>query len=361
MKTHADFMRRALQLAARGEGQVNPNPMVGCVVVKNNKIVCEGFHPIYGGPHAEVVALKKAGKAAKGATVYVTLEPCSHWGKTPPCAPALIEAGIKSVFIAMKDPNPLVSGRGIQLLKKSRLNVSVGLLGNNAQELNQSFVTWMTKKRPYTLLKLAMTMDGKIASRTGSSRWVTSSLARTFVHKLRANSDAVLVGATTANQDNPKLTAHGTGRNPLRIVIDPTLRSKPTLSLYNDRKAKTIIMTSSQASAQRIATMRKKGVTTFIIPRKKEYLDVRYLSHELGKRNISRLLIEGGGETAWPFLKENLVDEVLIFIAPKIIGGRTAPTAVGGEGIPSMLNALKLKFTAVGTMGPDILIRARRA
>ena len=308
-------MQRALELAARGRGSVSPNPCVGCVVVKNGRIVGEGYHHRYGGPHAEILALKEAGPNAKGATLYVTLEPCTHWGKTPPCAPEVAHSGVKQIFIAMKDPNPIVSGKGVRALQQAGLRVRVGTQKAAAENLNRGFVTWMTKKRPHVIFKIAMTLDGKIATRTGDSKWISNDASRRLVHKLRAESDAVLIGSRTALTDKPSLTSHGAGRNPMRFVV-----------------------TSSGRSG--------RG----------KRLSARQILHELARHNVSQLLLEGGGETAWPFIKENLIDEMYVFIAPKIVGGKTAPTPVGGTGFAKIQQALKLNSISVTRIGDDMLV-----
>lgn len=306
-------MRRALDLAVRGKGFVSPNPCVGCVIVKNGKIVGEGYHREFGGPHAEVNALRHAGSAAKGSTVYLTLEPCTHWGKTPPCAPELIRANVKRVVIAMEDPNPIVSSRGVSALRKAGIDVIIGVEEEAARNLIRSFITWMTKKRPHVILKMAMTLDGKIATATGDSKWISSKASRALGHKLRAESDAILVGSTTARRDKPALTSHGAGRDPKRFVVSSGGRKQ---------------------------------------------MKAREILSELARQNMAQVLVEGGGETAWPFIKENLVDELYFFIAPKIIGGRTAPSPVGGEGFRRVEQGLKLGAYSVMRIGDDVLIHA---
>ncbi len=320
--THATFMQHAVRLAARGRGRVSPNPMVGCVIVKSGKVVGEGHHAFYGGPHAEVNALKKAGRKARGATVYLTLEPCSHWGKTPPCLPLLIENGVKQAYIAMRDPNPMVAGRGIKGLKKAGVRVFTGLEEAAARELNRPFITWMTQKRPYTILKLAMTLDGKTASRTGDSKWISSPASRKKVHALRSQVDAILVGANTAIKDNPALTSHGHGKNPLRVVLDPHLRTPATLKMYNDGQAPTLIVVADRTPIKRFLPYQKRGIQILRNSLKNGVFELKRLMNSLAKNNVSQLLIEGGQMTAKTFIDKNMVDEALFFIAPKLLGNR---------------------------------------
>jgi diaminohydroxyphosphoribosylaminopyrimidine deaminase/5-amino-6-(5-phosphoribosylamino)uracil reductase len=341
MKPQATFMQRALALARRGHGRVSPNPLVGCVIVKNGKIVGEGYHSFYGGPHAEVMALRKAGQRSRGATMYLTLEPCTHWGKTPPCLPLVAQSGIKKAYIAMPEPNPKVSGRGIKGLKSAGIAVYTGLETEAARELNRPFITWMTQKRPYTILKLAMTLDGKTATRTGDSKWISSPESRKRVHELRAGVDAVLVGAQTAIADNPSLTSHGHGRNPLRIVLDPTLRTPLGLKLYSDRQAPTAIVVSPSVPKRRLFLYQKKGIQILRNNMKNGLFELKQLMKLLSQTNVSQLLIEGGKKTAETFIDQNLIDEMQLFIAPKVIGDRAR-----------MNQATKLP-------GDDILIQGR--
>lgn len=349
-------MQRALTLAAKGQGHVHPNPVVGCVVVKNQKIIGEGFHARYGGPHAEIEALRKAGSHAVGATVYLTLEPCTHWGKTPPCAPALVKSGIKELFIALQDPNPSVNGSGLKYLKKAGIKVHLGLMREEAEAQNRRFVTWMRKKRPYTILKMAESLDGKIASRTGNSRWISSPESRKMVHDLRAQSDAVLVGVNTALKDNPLLTSHGSGRDPIRVILDPKLRVHPNLKLFKTPSPVWII-TSSKSSSAKAARLEKKGARILRTSLKFDLFDTRNILKLLSKNNVSQLLIEGGGETAWSFISQKQIDELLLFIAPTLVGGRDAKTAIEGIGAASIQQGFKLKSMKVGRIGPDLLVQ----
>ncbi len=355
------YMRRALSLAARGKGKVNPNPMVGCVIVKSGRIVGQGTHSRFGGPHAEVLALRQAGPKARGATAYVTLEPCSHWGKTPPCAPALVRGGIKKVVAAMRDPNPLVAGKGFHTLKKGGVKLQIGVERAAAEALNRPFLTRFRLGRPYIVLKTAMTLDGKINTKNGFSRWISGETSRRLVHKLRAESDAVLIGAETAARDNPRLTSHGAGRNPLRIILDPRLRTVLNLHVYNDRQAPTLVVTSPKVAPGKMKFLENKGVQILRMTLKFGFIDVRKLVRELVKYNVNQLLIEGGGETSWGFVKARLVDEAFFFVAPLLLGGREAKTPVEGEGFRKLTRGLRLSLASVTRIGEDVLIRARRS
>lgn len=323
MTNHAGYMQRALRLALRGKGWVHPNPLVGCVLVSRNRVVGEGYHARYGGPHAEQVALAKAGSKARGATAYVNLEPCTHWGKTPPCAPSLRAAGIREIYVADKDPNPKVNGKGISFLKRSGIQTHVGLGRDVARAINKPFITWMTQNRPYVTLKMACTLDGKIASRTGESKWISGAQSRRLVHKIRAESDAVLIGANTAIADNPELSAHGEGRNPIRIVLDPRLRTPASLKVYRPSSQPTWLIAGRPVSRERAKRMIESGHKILRENLKFGKSKVKSLLKTLSKNNISQLLIEGGGETSWSFLSEKLVDEILLFVAPLILGGAT--------------------------------------
>lgn len=349
-------MQHALSLAEQGRGWVSPNPCVGCVVVKNGKVVGEGYHRAYGGPHAEVHAIRAAGKHAKGATAYITLEPCTHFGKTPPCAPLLINSGVKEVFIASQDPNPMVSGKGIKALRTARIKVHVGLEEGSALYQNRSFWTWKLRKRPHIVLKAAMTLDGKIATAKGESRWISGEASRRLVHRLRGESDAVLVGAQTAISDNPILTSHGVGRDPIRIVLDPHLRTPTKLKIYHDRKAPTVIISGPNPSTKKAAQLEKQNVQILRNSLKFGSVELINLLKSLSNMNVSQILIEGGGNTHWSFIREGLVDEVYLFVAPFFLGGAQAPTVVEGPGFAKIKQGLRLKSYSVSRIGEDILI-----
>jgi diaminohydroxyphosphoribosylaminopyrimidine deaminase / 5-amino-6-(5-phosphoribosylamino)uracil reductase len=352
------FMQRALTLAAKGKGFVSPNPCVGCVIVKNGAVVAEGFHAFFGGPHAEIAALREAGPRARGADMYLTLEPCVHWGKTGPCAPEVIRAGIKRVHIAMLDPFPKVSGRGAAALRRAGIRVTIGLEKDAAAHLNRSFVTWVRKRRPHVVYKAAMTLDGKTSTSAGQSRWISGPPARQLVHRLRAESDAVLVGAQTAAADNPALTSHGAGREPLRIVVDPRLRLSPDLQVFDVEAAPTAVVTGKSAAPARVRRLQKKGVRIVQVRESGGRLDLKAALKEIAKMNVGQLLLEGGGETAWHFVRDGLVDEALVFVAPVLIGGRGAPSPVGGPGFASLAAGRRLRFLSTSRVGGDLMIHA---
>lgn len=329
---HEKFMRLALKLAAKGKGETNPNPMVGAVVVKNNRLIAQGYHRKAGAAHAEVIALEKAGRAAQGATLYVTLEPCAHFGRTPPCVGKIIKSGIKEVVFAMSDPNPLNNGQGRRFLKRHGLKVVSGILEHQAQELNRVFVKYISTNMPYVTVKVAQSLDGKIATFGGDSRWITHLRTRRFTNSLRSQADAILVGINTVLKDNPFLTCRR-GRTlckkqPVKVIVDTRLRLVRKLNIFSVRSpARVIIATTSLAPTGKIAYFRK-NCQVLILKKKNGKVDLKDLFRALAKQEIAHLLIEGGGEIIAAALKEKLVDEMIICIAPKIIGGRNAPTSV---------------------------------
>lgn len=354
-----EFMKRALLLAKRG--RTSPNPMVGAVVVRDGAIVGEGWHPRAGEPHAEVFALQAAGDRARGADLYVNLEPCCHHGKTPPCTDAIIRSGIRSVYAAMTDPNPQVCGKGIAALRDAGIATEVGLMESEARELNRGFVKRVTTGFPFVLWKAAMSLDGKIATRTGDSRWITGEAARRYVHRLRAEYDAVMVGIGTVLADDPELTARSvrtraeTVRQPLRIVVDSQARVPLHAKVLNSA-APTIIVTRRDAPEANLDRLWNAGVRVLGVRDVDGRIDLRYLLSELGKMGINYVLLEGGGELAASMLREGLVDRGLIFVAPKIVGGRDAKTPVEGEGIQAMAEALLAGRPKVRRFGDDIAL-----
>ena len=351
-----EYIREALRFAANARGRTSPNPLVGAVIVKDGRIVAEGWHRQAGTPHAEVHALNMAGDLAKGATLYVTLEPCSHFGRTPPCANAIVEAGIKRVVAAMSDPNPKVAGRGFQILKDAGIEVEVGLLEEEARNLNEVFIKWVTTDKPFVTLKTAMSLDGKIATATGQSRWITSEASRRRVHELRDINDAIMVGIETVLKDNPILTTRiDNGKNPIRIVVDSKARTPLASNIVTNHQAKTIIAVTENAPIERVNALKKSGIEV-IFAGDGERVDLNILMNELAKREITSVLLEGGGTLNFGMLEASLVDKVYAFIAPKIIGGRSALTPVEGNGFENLNNAINIKDISIEKIDGDILI-----
>lgn len=338
-----NWMQKALSLAGKGGHNVRPNPLVGAVIVKNSYLVGSGYHKQHGGPHAEIIALKKAGKHAKGAMMYLTLEPCNHYGKTPPCTDAIISSGIKKVIAAMRDPNPKVSGKGIKKLKSQGVDISVGLLGDCAQEINRVYIKNITKNEPYVILKMAQTLDGKIASHTGDSKWISDECSRNLSHRWRAQSEAVMVGSNTVLKDNPRLTSHGMGRDPLRVIIDPDKKILKYLKVF-DNKGNVLVVSENTLS-------------NFKSNRSNGRINLKNICKELFKRGIYQLIIEGGGTLSAYALEDGIVDEIRFFIAPKILGGKDALTSVEGKGISRISKAIKVKQWTYETVGSDLLVR----
>jgi len=358
-KIDETYMKRALRLARKGRGKTAPNPMVGAVVVKNGAIIGEGFHPGPGEPHAEVTALNKAGRKAKGATLYTNLEPCCHTEKrTPPCTDAILKSGIRRVVAAMTDPNPLVSGQGFDLLRRGGVEITEGVLREEAERLNEVFIKYITTQRPFVILKVAMTLDGRIAAADGSSRWITGEAARLEVHRLRSEVNAVMVGIGTVLADDPMLTARRPGmRNPIRIVIDPDLRIPLKAKLVTSiSEAPTFLITTSSASAEKIRKLEKAGVQVALLPQADRQISFDDIFERLGKAGITSVLIEGGGRVNGMALRSGMVDKVIFYVAPKLLCGDDAKSAVAGKAIPSLGAALLLKDVQVRKSGGDLRI-----
>jgi len=354
------YMQMALQLASRAMGRTSPNPMVGAVLVKDGEVVGRGFHARAGTPHAEIVALRDAGDRAEGATLYVTLEPCCHFGRTGPCTEAVIEAGIKKVVVAATDPNPLVAGKGIKRLREAGLEVVSGIMEEESLKLNEVFNKYITTKLPFVIAKAAMSLDGKIATRTGDSQWITGPAAREKTHRFRDRYDAILVGIGTVLSDNPSLTTRlpgGKGRDPIRIVLDSHARTPPDCKMLNqDSPAPTYIITGENANPTRAKELEDAGARVIRLEKSRQGINLHCLLKWLGEEQITSLLVEGGAGVHGSFFEEGLVDKVAWFIAPKIIGGREAPGPVGGQGIESLKDALQLEKIEVSFCGEDIFI-----
>ena len=362
-ENHKQFMQMALNEARKGAGKVSPNPMVGCVIVSGGKVISTGYHPCFGGPHSEVVALTKVKGSLKDATMYLTLEPCCHTRKkTPPCVPLVLKSGIRNLVIAMKDPNPAVSGRGIKILRKNGIKCVIGVLENEARELNKPYIKWVTRQLPYVTLKWAMSLDGKIAARGGDSMWISSKESRSQVHALRAQTDAILVGIGTVLKDNPYLTAHGKGRNPLRLVIDPELKIPLNSNVLNEQ-AKTIVFYDKSKEKLLNHKLNKIGETTHktvgLRTNKNGHVYLKELVKYLASERTASLLIEGGGHTNAQALEQRIVDEIIAYVSPIVIGGRDAVTPVEGLGSKTIEKSIKFVNWVVSNSGPDFKITAR--
>ena len=353
-------MSEALRIARRGEGRVEPNPMVGAVVVRGGKVVGRGYHRRFGGPHAEVFALQEAGERARGATLYVSLEPCCHFGKTPPCTDAIIRAGIRRVVAAMPDPNPLVAGKGIDRLRTAGVEVAVGVLEAEARRLNAPFVKLMVTRTPFVIAKWAMSLDGKIATARGESRWISSDVSRRFVHSLRGTVDGLVVGIGTVLRDDPRLLAEGSPRRiATRIVLDSKARTPLESKLVQTIGAAPLLVVATERARQvRVNELRSRGAEVLLLAETGGRPDIRSLLKILGERQFTKLLVEGGGSLLASFFEDRLVDRVHAFIAPKLIGGRTAPTPFDGTGFAHLRDILHVRDMSYRRMGPDILLTA---
>ncbi|MCS6942129.1 MAG: bifunctional diaminohydroxyphosphoribosylaminopyrimidine deaminase/5-amino-6-(5-phosphoribosylamino)uracil reductase RibD [Geminocystis sp.] len=348
------MMKRCIELAKRALGRTSPNPMVGAVVVKDGRVVGEGFHPGAGKPHAEVFALQQAGEAARGATVYVNLEPCNHYGRTPPCTEALIAAGVRRVVVGMVDPDERVCGRGIERLKAAGIEVKVGVAQRECLRLNEAFVHRVKTGLPFGILKYAMTLDGKIATAAGDSKWITGESSRHFVHQLRASCDAVVVGGNTVRKDNPLLTSHGVSdHNPVRVVMTRTFELPLDAQIWHTDVAPTIVFTTFQ---QENSYLKQQLLARGVEIVEMENLNPRLLMADLTRRGFNSVLWECGGNLAAEAIASGCVQKVYCFVAPKIVGGNTAPTPVGDLNIHSMQKALLLHNTSVHRFDEDLLM-----
>lgn len=359
--THQDYMTLALELAARGKGFTSPNPMVGAVVVKDEKIVGKGWHEKAGGPHAEVNAIDDAGSKASGGTIYVTLEPCNHHGRTPPCTEKILAAGIRHVVMAMQDPNPDVSGGGADYLSRHGVSVTTGVCEAAARRLNEAFIKFITTKQPFVTLKTAATLDGRVATRTGDSRWVTGELSRGYVHELRHENDAILVGINTVKADDPSLTTRLTdrvGKDPVRMVLDTHLSiPENTKLLQIPCGADTVIITGNSADAQKRAAILKSGVRIIEADLDSHgRIDLKALMIRLGQMEIISLLIEGGARVAASALGANIVDKINYFYAPKILGADDGVPMCSGPGPALMRDSIDVKNIRIRQFDADIMI-----
>jgi diaminohydroxyphosphoribosylaminopyrimidine deaminase/5-amino-6-(5-phosphoribosylamino)uracil reductase len=351
------YMQRAIELAKRGEGFVSPNPLVGAVIVKDGKIIGEGWHERCGELHAERNALKNCKEPTQGSTIYVTLEPCCHYGRTPPCTKAIIEAKISRVVIGSRDPNPLVSGKGAEILRKAGIEVIEDFMRDECDKLNPIFFRYITTKLPYVSLKYAMTADGKIATYSGKSKWITNEFSRNDVHRLRKKHRAIMVGIGTVLADNPMLNCRiENGRNPIRIVCDSKLRIPLDCNICKTANEISTLVVSAIEDSEKQAELEKMGVKTLILPDKNGKVDLKKLMQYLGEKSIDSVLIEGGGTLAYSALQAKIVNHIYSYIAPKIFGGENAKTPVESVGVEAPDDCFKLKRTNVRELGSDILI-----
>lgn len=359
------WMVLALRLAAKGRGTTSPNPMVGALVVRHRRIIGRGFHLRPGSPHAEILALRQAGARARGATLYVTLEPCCHLKKrTPPCVPDILRSGVRRVVIAMQDPNPSVRGKGTDALRRAGLSVTIGVAQQEAEELNKAYSHWMKTGRPYVTFKAGMTLDGKLATATGESRWITGPLSRQEAHQLRSEVDAVLVGVGTVLADDPSLTARlgprferFASRQPLRIVVDSRLRTPFKAQVLTQQdKAKTILATTAAGPAARRSALQKNGIEILTVPTQHSRVSLPALLKQLGRRGITSLLVEGGSEINAAMLKAKLVNRIRLYMAPLILGGQDAKAVIGGKSPVRLAGAVKLHHVVTRSVGDDIVV-----
>lgn len=355
------FMTRAIELAQRGRGHVEPNPMVGCVLVRDGAIVGEGWHQRFGGPHAEIEALAAASDSARSADAYVTLEPCCHEGKTGPCSQALIEAGVARVVVGCQDPNPQVAGKGLDELRAAGVSVETGVLAEQTAELIAPFAKLVTIGQPWVIAKWAMTLDGKLATRTGSSQWISGEASRAVVHQLRGRVDAILVGRGTAEQDDPLLTARPPGpRTATRIVLDSAARLSPNSKLAQSTdQGPLLIAVSQDAPADRRKQLEACGAEIVELPGDDHAVRTTALLDELGRRQMTNLLVEGGPKVFGTLQDLGAIDEVHVFIAPKLVGGASAPSAIAGVGLAEMTTALQLRSPTIETLGDDVYLTGR--
>ena len=351
------WMKRALRLAEKGRGRTSPNPVVGAVLVKDHRVLAEGYHVRAGEAHAEIVALQRAGAKARGATLYINLEPCTHYGKTPPCAPEVIRSGVKRVVIGMEDPNPLVKGRGIKSLRRAGLQVEVGVLEEESRRLNEAFCKYVVASEPFVILKLAATLDGKIATRRGEARWISSEASRRFVHRMRDQVDGVIVGVGTVLRDDPLLTARIQGaRDPHRIILDSHLRTPEEARVIRGSPAETTIVTTGSAPRKKIERLEKRGVHLLTCSAEGDRIDLRSLLRRLGTMGMTSVMVEGGSRVSGSFLDKGLVDKLVLFFSPKVIGDPEALGMFGGKGVADLKDAIPVKDLRVRRIGGDILV-----
>jgi diaminohydroxyphosphoribosylaminopyrimidine deaminase/5-amino-6-(5-phosphoribosylamino)uracil reductase len=359
MEEDRKYIRRTISLAKRGMGWVNPNPLVGAVIVKNGRIIGQGYHAYFGGAHAEINAIENATENVKGATLYVTMEPCSHFGKTPPCTDALIASGIRKVVVGMQDPNPLVNGNGVKILEAAGIKVITGVEEKLILKMNERFIKFITTEKPFCTLKTAMTLDGKIATVENASRWISCEDSRKQVHELRQEYSAVMVGINTVLFDDPMLNTRRTrkkSKDPLKIIVDSSGKISPESKVLQMNPQLSIIATTDKMKVNKKRDLERLGAQVIICPQKEGKVDLGYLMFSLGKMGIDSVLLEGGSTIAFSALMSGIVNKVVSFIAPKIIGGADAPSPVGGEGLLKMEDAIAVNNWNYRKMGTDVMI-----
>jgi diaminohydroxyphosphoribosylaminopyrimidine deaminase / 5-amino-6-(5-phosphoribosylamino)uracil reductase len=357
MNTHEKYIHQALGLALKGKGKTSPNPLVGALVVKNGKIIGRGYHQKAGLPHAEVLALNEAGQAAQGATLYVTLEPCAHFGRTPPCVNRIIKSGIKEVIIGMVDPNPLNNGKGIKMLQAHRIKVEVGFLEDKLKKINEVFLKYITRRMPFVTVKVAESLDGKIATKTGDSKWITSDKSRALAHRLRRNYDAIMVGVNTILRDNPRLDPWFSKKQLTKIVVDSNLSTSQDATIFSTHGTVIIVTLPSppgQETENRKILSQKAKILD--VKEKDGQVNLKDMMKKLAQLEITNIIVEGGGTLIGSLFDEGMVDKVLFFISPKIVGGKDALGPVMGKGVSRIDRALKLKEVTTRRIGDDILV-----
>jgi len=356
-KSHEFYMDQAIKLALKAKGKTSPNPLVGAVVVKNNVIIGKGFHQEAGLAHAEIMALDQAGKNSKGASLYVTLEPCVHFGRTPPCVDRIIKSGIKEVIVGMVDPNPVNNGKGIKILKQHGIKVESGFLEDRLRKINEVFIKYITKRMPFVVVKIAESLDGRIATKTGDSKWITSDKSRSYAHRLRSEFDAIMVGVNTVLRDNPRLEAWFSKKHPIKLIVDSQLSTPENANIFS-RTSSVIIATlpvrSGQETENRMILSKKAKILE--IKEKSGQINLKDLFKKLAQMQISSVFVEGGGTLIGSLFDDGLVDKIMFFISPKIIGGKDAVSSVMGQGVSRIDRALKVKDTVYKKIGEDLLV-----
>lgn len=356
---HQHYMQLAIELALRGQGRTAPNPPVGAVLVQQGQVVGKGFHPKAGEPHAEIFALRQAADQARGADLYVTLEPCAHQGRTGPCVEALIQAAVGHVYVGVPDPNPQVAGRGIETLRRAGIGVTVGILESDCRSLIAAFARHILTGLPYTIYKTAMTLDGKTATASGDSRWISGEQSRLRVHQLRDRVEAIMVGVGTLLADNPLLNTRlpaGDGRDPLRIVVDSQLRTPLDSAILQQKSTAGTLIATTLHDAKKIAALQQAGAEILILPAEDGRVSLTALWHELGRRDVQRLLLEGGATLANAALRAGLIDQLMVFVAPKLIGGSNQFGIFSGAGCQRLADAVPLTRLRYDQVGDDLLL-----